>query len=337
MLSNLVGRYLVPRGSENLPAWDGERRGHYEVWYLTFNSVRDQAAFWLRYTLDAPDAGEPFAELWGHFFDGKSPDQSFGLRRREEKGGFSLGGDSLIRVGEARLTERELSGALEGHGHSLRWDLTHDSSPTAFFLAPSWLRPVLAKKRTNFIVPNNDVRFRGRVEVDGRAFDLTDAPGQQAHLYGHRHAQSWNWVHCNTFDHGRQALVEGVTATLPGVPKVLTHVYVRYDGRDYLCNALPSAILDRSECAYPDFRFWTRSGALEFIGHARVRPELCLQVEYEDPDGAAIFCTNSELADLSLEVRRWGRPIDRLTATGTAHLEFADRSQRPNVPLCPRA
>ena len=67
-LANALGRYVVKRGRENLPAWDGAR-GRYEVWYLTFNAPF--GAFWLRYTLEAPDQGEPYGELWGHYFDAR--------------------------------------------------------------------------------------------------------------------------------------------------------------------------------------------------------------------------------------------------------------------------
>ncbi|MHB8879745.1 MAG: hypothetical protein ACYC8T_39155, partial [Myxococcaceae bacterium] len=197
------------------------------------------------------------------------------------------------------------------------------------------LRPLLGKKRTNWGVPNIDVRYRGKVVADGRTFELSGAPGQQAHLYGHKHADNWSWLHCNTFDHGRGALVEGLAAGVPGTNRVLTTLYVRYEGQDYFCNALPLAALNRTEHQFPVWRFWARSGATEFIGEARARPEQMLQVKYEDPDGAPSFCANSELSDLSLEVRRWGRPVDRLTATGTAHLEFGSRQQWSGVPLCP--
>ena len=335
-LSNIAGRFLAPRADENLAVWKGEKRGHYEVWYLTFNAPADRVAFWLRYTLDAPDHGEPYAELWGHFFDGKDPDKRFGLRKRVPRSDFEVGGGDILRIGEARLGEHGASGALEGSGHTLSWDLTHDGCPTAFFMFPSVLRGLLVRKRTNWGVPNIDVRFRGKVEVDGRTFALNGAPGQQAHLAGHKHADSWTWLHCNTFDHGRTALVELVAPRVPGTDRVLTTVYLRYEGRDYLCNALPGAgLFNRSERSFPEFRFWARSGALEFVGHARANPAQCLQVKYEDPDGAKSYCSNSELSDLSLEVKKWGRPIDRLTATGTAHLEFADRQQRLGVPLCP--
>ena len=214
-LINVANRHVVPRGSENQAVWDGVRQGHYEVWFLTFNSPAERVGFWLRYTFDAPSHGEPIGELWGHFFDGKDPDKRFGLRKRVPRAGFSVGGDSIIRIGEARLTEDAAIGSLEGNGHSISWDLTHDRSSTAVFLGPAWLRPILERKRTDYRAPNIDIRYRGRVVVDGRTFELESAPGEQVHLVGLKHQNSWTWLHCNCFDHGRSAVVEIATSSLP--------------------------------------------------------------------------------------------------------------------------
>jgi hypothetical protein len=54
-------------------------------------------------------------------------------------------------------------------------------------------------------------------------------------------------------------------------------------------------------------------------------------VRYEDPDGTPSLCANTEVADLTLEVYRAGRLLDRLVATGTAHLEFGSRKPLPGV------
>ncbi|MBI3185700.1 MAG: hypothetical protein HYZ28_26475 [Myxococcales bacterium] len=336
-LANAIGRYLVPRGRENLAAWDGERRGHYEVWYLTFNVPGEGAAFWLRYTLDSPDRGEPFAELWGHFFDGQAPMKSIGLRQRFPRSELSLGGEGIIRIGGAELREGGAKGSLERGGHSLEWQLEWQPCPTAFFIAPSMLRPFLGRKRTQWCVPNIDLAFHGRVVADGRRFELSGERGQQAHLFGRQHAESWAWVHCNSFDGGRKALVEGVAAELLlpfGMRRVLTAVYVRLDGEDFLCNALPRSLSARSERGLDEWRFWCSAKGTQFIGHARGDRQKMLQVAYEDPDGTASYCCNTELGELVLEVHRPDAAVERLTATGTAHLELGSRQPRTDVRLC---
>ncbi len=333
---DLLGGYVVPRGRENAPRWDGRRRGRYEVWYLTFNVPGSRRAYWLRYTLDAPDAGPVHSELWGHAFDGGAPERAFGLRRRVGPDGLALGGSQLVRIGEAELGEGRARGALEGHGHSLSWDLSFEPSAAAVFIAPRWLRPVLERRATNWCVPNGDVRFRGEVVADGERIAFSGAPGQQAHLYGRRHAERWAWLHCNAFDGDRRAVVEGVAATvrLGGAAKTVTAIYVRHGGRDYVAQALPRALWATSEAAFPSFRFRAAANGVTIEGHARAAPDRMLQVAYEDPDGTPSYCANSEVGDLTIELRR-GNGVELLTATGTAHVEFGGRERRPDIPLCP--
>ncbi|HUB06054.1 MAG TPA: tocopherol cyclase family protein [Myxococcales bacterium] len=335
-LANALGGYVTPRGRENLPAWGAPRRGRYEAWYLTLNAPDQGAAFWLRYTLDAPDHGDPHAELWGHVFDAREPARSFGLRRRWPLAQLELGGERLVRIGDAALAEGRATGALDGAGHELSWDLGFAPSPRALFMMPRGLRGLISGRATNWCVPNPDVRYQGRVTADGRTFDLASAPGQQAHLFGRRHAEAWAWLHCNAFDGDRRAVVEAVCATvaLGGSRRDVTLVYVHHAGKDYLGQALPGALRNRSERELPEFRFGFRAGGLAFSGRARGDPAKMLQVAYEDPDGTPSYCCNSELADLSLEIRK-GTSAELLVATGTAHLEFGGRDRNEALPVCP--
>lgn len=335
-LINALGRYLVPRGAENLPLWDGRRKGQYEVWYLTLNDPATQTAFWLRYTLEAPTHGEAHGELWGHFFDRARPQARFGLRRAVPLHQMKLGEGAIIRLGDAELAEGRLHGALEGGGHSLQWDLQYTPSEAALMMMPAWIRSFLRRNRTDWAVPNPDVQFVGRIVADGRTFELDGAPGQQAHLYGARHADRWAWLHCTTFDGGADATVVGVVAetVLLGVRRPFTLVYVRYGGKDYLCNAFPqAAITARSDFSFPVWRFRCEAEGVEFVGTARGAPEQMVQIRYADPDGTPSYCCNTELADLELEVRRDGQVIDVLRAEGTAHVEFGQREKRDDVLL----
>lgn len=325
---------LRARGGENLPAWRGQR-GMYEVWYLTFNVPDSRAAFWLRYTMEAPLHGTPYAELWGHYFDDEDPSRSFGLRQRFEEGAFELGKEgALAAIGEAVLREGEAIGALAGDGHRLQWKLRFSKAERAWFVAPPWLHGFLSRKRTWWCVPNIDVRFEGEIEVDGRTVTVSGARGQQAHLYGGRHAEGWAWAHCNSFDEGREAIVEAVAADLrlAGLRRTVTAVYVRYEGTDYLLNALPGALACRSERSFPSWSFRAKAkDGTEFRGTLNADRERMLQVRYADPDGTESYCCNSELGGLVLEVHRDGRIIDTLTSTRRAHLEFGSRARRDDV------
>jgi hypothetical protein len=111
----------------------------------------------------------------------------------------------------------------------------------------------------------------------------------------------------------------------------VTGVYLRYRGQDWCLNALPRMIFTRSEVRFPVWRFEGSARGLTFTGTLRASPERMVQVRYEDPDGEGSWCANSEIADCTLDVRRGERLLDRLTASGTAHLEFGARAPWPEV------
>ena len=79
------------------------------------------------------------------------------------------------------------------------------------------------------------------------------------------------------------------------------------------------------------FRFSGVGRRIKIEGEMRCRPEDMVQAVYEDPDGEAVFCHNTEVADASLTFwirRSLGAPfkkIGRLTSRGTGHFEYASR------------
>ena len=60
------------------------QRGHYEVWYATLSHLASRTGFWIRYTLEAPEAdhGEPYAQLWFARFDGNDAARTFGINKK---------------------------------------------------------------------------------------------------------------------------------------------------------------------------------------------------------------------------------------------------------------
>ncbi|MGC4113852.1 MAG: hypothetical protein QM765_04195 [Myxococcales bacterium] len=108
-------------------------------------------------------------------------------------------------------------------------------------------------------------------------------------------------------------------------------LYLRYRGLDYCLNALPQLLKAKSAVSFPTWGFEGAARDLRFRGTFSAPAQRFLQVRYEDPDGTPSLCANTEVADLSLEVFRGERLLDRLSATGTAHLEFGSRSPLPGV------
>ena len=65
--------------ADNVRVWDGHKRGHYEVWYVTFNHRESNTGYWIRYALESPEAGrgDPYAQLWFAHFDARDPERTF--------------------------------------------------------------------------------------------------------------------------------------------------------------------------------------------------------------------------------------------------------------------
>lgn len=333
-LINALNRIVVPVGDLNaLKA--GDRARHYEVYYLTFNHRASRTGFWIRYTLDrrGPGASPSEAALWFHCFRRDDASGSFGGKQRFDPGALGAVPGVDVRIDGSELGPGRASGTADIDGRRVAWEIAFVPSPTAVWLAPGPLRAIgLAK--TSVVYANLDARFRGRVTVDGEAFELRDEPGCQTHLWGEKRAHGWAWGHCNAFDGDAPCAIDGVAAFLKRGARVvgpLTGVFVRYRGDDYLCNAVHTMVRARAELAFPTWSFTAGAGGTRFVGRFAATPERMLQAAYEDADGERAYCCNSEVGDLELEVWRDGARVETLRATGTAHLEFVSRERRPDV------
>jgi hypothetical protein len=324
---------------DNRMVWDRRKRGHYEVWYLTLTDRPTGAAFWIRYTLESPQAGqgEPYAQLW---FTSFAPDGGGGEEARHLQ--FPI--DALsseaapfsVSIGEARLTHGSARGAIEGHAS---WELEWEPAPETHRHLPA-LAYAIPITSTTLLTPNPGVRFRGRIQVAGRSFELGDATGCQTHLWGRKHAESWAWVSCTTWDGGEQAHFEGITALVKRGGRTLPPMAVvglTLDGRRHQVNSFRRALKTRSDWELGRWAFEAEGASARVEGEITHPVDALVLAEYHDPDGEPSFCHNSELATLRLRTElRDGRfsawregPL--LTATGTAHAEWGARAANPSV------
>ena len=343
-----LGTAIAPaRATEpdNAPVWDGRRAGHYEVWYLTFNHAPSRAGFWIRYTLESPRAGVPYAQVWFAAFDGERPERSVALNRRYAVDALALQAAPFeVRIGPAVLRHDEARGALEGGGHAVRWDLAWEPSPATHRHLPDIVyRTDFADTRV--LSPGPRIALSGSVEVDGRRFDLRAEPGGQTHLWGRKHAHAWAWGRCSAFTDGAEAFVEALTVRVRRAGLVLppvTFLAVHLDGAELRSTSFRAALRSRGRFGTGRYAFTAESPDARVAGEFTCAPERMVQAEYADPDGARCFCANTEIGDLTLTVLRraagaaWEER--RLVAQGTAHFEVAGRERdaavvRRHLPL----
>lgn len=281
--------------SANALRWDG-RPGRYEVWYLTVGG-----SFWIRYALHVPtdpDADGECALWFGDFT--RVPVMrraTFPLEAlRTPRAGWPL------ELGPGRLTDTETTGEVEG----ARWSLRFDAAERPFAYAPALVRR-LGLAATEVVVVKPALAVSGVVGVDGVSHELTSAAGQQAHVFGRRHADLWGWFHA-TLDGGRW--VEGLVAKVEGLPRAAFYASER-EARNGLFHVFRTpAELEPGRIRVGPYEVQARAD--EFVG-----------VTYCDPDGAEVYCYHAERAQLR------GPGIE----TGDAALEFGTRAKLEGWPL----
>jgi hypothetical protein len=307
----------------------GGRRGFYEVWFIVAAEARAGLGVWLRYAVDVRE-GRVVPSIWGAFFDKSGRLPTFSICREHEAAAIRRGEERVIAIGDAELRHDGCTGEVEAPGHSLRWSLSFDDDPAempdAQIVIPAALRPLGRLKGRSYVTPRPGLRLSGALEVDGLPVELKGAAGNQSHMSG-RQRYSYAWLHCASFDEAPGASLQ-IAATLgPGglwYPVCNFH----YQGRTHKLAELPWMRSISLRRASPTLHFEANDATLAIDGVAHADLRRCVEVKYVNPDGAALHCLNTELAEVELRVRTrafpgapW-RPQGTLRSAGGASLEF---------------
>jgi hypothetical protein len=330
-------------GTENRMRWDRRSPSFMEVWYATVNHKPTGMGFWVRYTITAPKAGDPYCELWAFAFDPEGKRRFAGKERFPiDRLGTELGRDdgALVRIGDAWLSETHLEGEVNAKGESMTWSFDIDPAERTFQHLPAVLRSRIENRVSTVCSPNLDVPFTGTVKLNQDLLEFESERGCQSHRWGRKHSLTWTWAHCSGFDEDPDALFEGLAAKTnfgPVPAPTSTLVFLRYRGEDIPFNDLKWALRAKSTYELPTWAFSARTDKWKIAGAARGNHEKMFQVEYTDPDGSPRFCANSEIADLAMEVyERSGSAWKRhgsLSSIGTAHLEFGRETPFSGIPI----
>jgi hypothetical protein len=328
---------------DNVRVWDGSKPGHYEVWYITFNHRESGTGYWIRYTLESPVTGhgDAYAQLWFAHFDHNDPSRTFALNKKFPIEDMVASDKPFsVSIGDAELKHHSARGALEGDGHTVEWDLRWLPAAATHRHLPKLMYRRGGVGDTTVQTPNLDVPIRGTVKVDGRTHNFAGDPGGQTHLWGRKHAHSWAWGHCNAFEGRRGAAFESLTVRLKKRGRVLpplTILTLYLDGAVYRWNEFQHTLLTKGDYGTAHYRFRARRGRTRIEGEYTCRPEDMIVAPYEDPDGEASFCSNTEVADLRITVwkraglfGRW-QEHTRLIAPGTGHFEVGGRTRDPAI------
>jgi hypothetical protein len=329
-------------GNLNALRWDGGP-GHYEVYYLSATDHGSGVGLWIRYTMVAPLDGEATCSLWFMAMDPKDGSLT-GRKHSRPASEMSAAAEPFeLRVGDAVLTDRGMTGGLDDVSWDLRWE---PRKPGAEHVHPFLQKAKLAK--TVLVLPHPAVDVEGQVEWGGRTLDLEGCRGGQAHLWGSKHAARWAWAHCNDFEGldgtpRPDAWIDGVSVFVPRFGRMLgpnSPIVGHFAGRDFRSTSPLRVSRNESRFGLTTWHLEATDGDLTIVADVDAPREQLVGVTYYDPDGDLAYCYNGETA--SMRVRVWQkdrsvaegrRLVDELVSDGRAHFEYAQREPVPGLEL----
>lgn len=315
-------------------------RGHYEGWYITAVDPEQGLGFWMRYTILVPAEGvrsiSPSASLWGFVFELDDPAAGFQFRDDHPLSAFKSDPKRFaLRIADASLDGKSAKGQVGYGSETMSWDLKLGPSRLSWaHFDPRLYRMGIAK--TCVQGPRLDMNISGVVTCRGKRYELKDIPGEQSHLWGKKPTDYYAWAHCNAFEDG--AVFEGLSAKLrkgpwhlPAAGPLLVSGEDRFELRGFF-----DMFGVKSEQDYGLWTFEAQSRGALLTGRVSSPPERCVAVEYADPQGGpSVFCHNTILADIELELfRRVGGRWEskrRYSAEASAAFEITREKPDPRV------
>ena len=306
----------------------GQRRGHYESFFLRANHPQRRLAFWIRYTIFSPE-GRPeqaLGELWAVYFDGESG-QHVAVKREVPFAQCAFANAKFsVRIADALLGPGVATGTAASDGHALSWDLSYGGDAPPLFLFPLQLyRTALPKAKSLVGLPL--ARFAGALVVDGRRVDVADWIGSQNHNWGARHTDHYAWGQVAGFDAHPDSFLEVATARLKMGPlwtPFMTVLVLRHRGTEIALNSPRQMWRARGSFDYFRWRFSAMNGAHRVEGTISAPRETFVGLRYGNPPGGIKHCLNSKLAacELTVSDRRGGSSAETLSTAHRAAFEI---------------
>ncbi len=322
---------------DNHRFWDDAKQGVYEVWYITWNHPATHQGFWLRYITEAPLHGPVRGELWFARFEPARPERPFGIHTHFERVDAATG-PVAVAIGGARLGHDHAIGELAGGGHRVEWNLRWEPGGHTLRQLPDVMYARGGLGETTVLSPNPRVPLTGTLVVDGETLAFDRAVAGQTHVWGRKHAYSWVWARCADFTGAPDGVLELIGTRLKRrgvVLPPLTVVALELDGERHQLNQFRHVAANRSTWGHGKVTFSAWSPTVKLEGEMTAHADHFVSAPYEDPDGTALYCANTEIGDARVTVyKRAGlgwREYRRLEARHRAHFELGSRTRDPAV------
>ncbi len=276
----------------------------YESWFVSARAPAARRALWIRHTTYQPRQGPGSAALWCTVLD-----HDLASRPIVVKQVFA------VHPAEALASPARFRGNASMGPRTARWDLGIAAAAAALRpLRPELLyRAPLPRAKLEASVP--DALISGTLEIDGRGVEVAGWRGTVGHNWGSGHADSWAWVHADSFEATPDGWLELVLAR------------IRVGGLRSPWTAMGALGVAGQRIALGGLGRRPRAEVLPYSLTARIPgPGAWLQLNvtsadddaiaaaYSDPAGGARSVRHAAIATVKLTLHRRGQPAITLTS-----------------------
>ena len=323
--------------TEGIAKWPdaGGSTGMYESFYLRVVSPDEPVSVWIRYTVQKAAGREPKASIWFTVFD-ESKGRPFARKFTTMAESSGIDPAIWIRVGESTMGPGSVAGSIDGASWSLE---VSDSDLPLSHLPRRWMyRSPIPKTKPESPAPF--ARFSGRVECDGRNYELDGWPGMLGHNWGGEHAWTWVWLNGAAFAEDPEAWIDVVLGRVRVAGRLLPWVAngaLRVNGLRHRIGGLPRrGVVVDAEPGRATMKIPGAGGRLAEVELSAPR-DSTVAWTYASPDGHQHDVLNCSIAGISVKFTDQNGSRHGLSSDhgGTYELGLADRQDW--LPLEPYA
>ncbi len=298
----------------------GQKKGHYESYFLRANHPSRPQAFWIRYTIFSPrnKPENAIGELWCVFFDGESGHHT-AAKKEFPISLCSFSNTSFdVHIGGSTLKPGQLKGEIKHENAEISWDLEYRGKEKPLFDFPdAYYEKGFPKAKVLVGLPL--AVFNGIITVNKKKVPVQSWIGSENHNWGSKHTDHYAWGQVAGFDNAPASFLELATARIKIGPlwtPFLTPVVFRHEGKEYRLNKLTTA-LRRASFSYFNWNFNAENEDISLQGTIRADKKDFVCLPYYNPPGGIKFCLNSKIASCRLVVKLHG--VSRTHVLETTH------------------
>jgi hypothetical protein len=263
------------------------------------------------------------------------------LKQTFEPASLEILSQGGFRIGTCELSRSATRGSIQAKGQTITWDLSIGfRQKIEFDLIPPGIRN-LTMSKTSIASVEGDAVFNGYSALQSEKIEWQQAHGILECHSGPLTDHSWIWAHSNHFVSESGVPVPFVFKGLSLRSHILglipspqfSSFHFMFKGKAYDFNSLKDFLRIKSRSSATEWHFQAEQANLLFRGHAKVEPKDFAGLTLEDTQGSLLYCSTSELSDVTVHIYRDGKLESALRAEKSASMEIVSMKKNPYVPL----